>query len=179
RLRILGLTSADLGALEADEEHGHGRYPLRAPRGGVIVARDVTENEFVDTSNKLFLIQDLSRVWVIASVYECDLTRVTRGQRVAVRLQAFPGVTLTGEVTFVDYRVDPTSRACKVRIELPNARIPGWEEDFPLRPGLFGTAELRVGERQAAVVVPERAIVHEGERTYVFVEDQGHEEHEG
>ncbi|MAZ90337.1 MAG: hypothetical protein CMF76_00005, partial [Maricaulis sp.] len=155
--------------LEADEAHGHGRYPLRAPRSGIVVARDITANEYVDTSSKLFLIQDLSRVWVIASVYEGDLARVRRGQAALVRLEAFPQVTLRGRVTFIDYHVDPNSRACEVRIELPNEPIQGWEEPFPLRPGMFGTVELVLAEKQAAVAVPESAIVHEGERNYVFV----------
>jgi len=183
RLRILGLSSEDLQGLDKDEEHGHGRYTLRAPRAGVIVARDVTENEYVETSSKLFLIQDLSRVWVVASVYERDLRRVQRGQRAEVQLEAFPGVTLKGQVTFLNYRLDPTSRACEVRVELPNTAIAGWKEPFPLRPGLFGRVELILAEQEAAVTVPERAIVHEGERTYVFVAldapEAGHDDHEG
>ncbi|MCA8924420.1 MAG: efflux RND transporter periplasmic adaptor subunit [Planctomycetes bacterium] len=184
RLKILGLTSDDLARLDRDEEHGHGRYPLRAPRSGLIVARDITENEYVETSSKLFLIQDLSRVWIMASVYERDLRHVERGQRAEVQLDAFPGVTLKGEVTFVDYKVDPASRACEVRIELPNEPIPGWSELFPLRPGLFGTVELVLTEHQAAVSLPERAIVHEGELSFVFLaletaeEHEAHEEHE-
>tara|TARA_R110002072_G_scaffold28296_6_gene91070 strand:- start:1800 stop:3326 length:1527 start_codon:yes stop_codon:yes gene_type:complete len=187
RLRILGLSAEDLRKLDADEEHGHGRYPLRAPRSGIVVARDLTENEYVDTSSKLFLIQDLSRVWVIASVYEGDLARVRRGQTALVKLEAFQGVTLRGQVRLLDYRVDPTSRACKVRIELPNEPVPGWEEAFPLRPGMFGTVELVVSEKQAAITVPEEAIVHEGERNYVFVAldaeekgdhgEKGHDDH--
>ncbi|MBL4845942.1 MAG: efflux RND transporter periplasmic adaptor subunit [Planctomycetes bacterium] len=187
RLRILGLSAEDLQGLDKDEEHGHGRYLLRAPRAGVIVARDLTENEFVDTSSKLFLIQDLTRVWVVASVFEGDLRRVERGQAAEVRLEAFPGVTLKGKVTFINYRVDPTSRACEVRIELPNDPIPGWKEPFPLRPGLFGTVDLIVAEHAAEVAVPEKAIVHEGELTYVFValdgqkdgdKKSGHDDHD-
>jgi len=186
-LRILGLSDKDLEGLTKDTEHGHGRYLLKAPRAGVIVARDVTENEFVDTSSKLFQIQDLSRVWVIAGVYEQDLKKVERGQTAEVRLEAFPGVTLKGEVTLIDYRVDPVSRACKVRVELPNKPIPGWKEPLPLRPGLFGTVDLVLAEQDVAVAVPEQAIVHEGEQTFVFValgaDTETHEEkgegHEG
>jgi membrane fusion protein, heavy metal efflux system len=181
RLRILGLSSENLADLERDEEHGHGRYPLLAPRAGVIVARDITINEYVDTSSKLFLIQDPSRVWVVASVYERDLRRVERGQAAEVRLAAFPDVTLRGQVTLISNRVDPVSRACQVRIELPNEPIQGWSESFPLRPGMFGTVELVLAEHQAAVTVPERAIVHEGERSYVFVAvggEDGHDEDE-
>lgn len=171
RLRILGLSADDLADLAKDEDgdHAHGRYPLRAPRAGVIVARDATENEYVDTSSKLFLIQDLRQVWVMASVYERDLRRVTRGQIALVKLEAFPGITLRGKVTFLDYHVDPTSRACQVRVELPNEAIPGWKEPYPLRPGLFGSVELIVREQQAALAIPEEALVHEGERSYVFL----------
>lgn len=183
KLRILGLKDADLKKLEQDKEHGHGRYPLLAPRSGVIVARDLTESEFVDTSSKLFLIQDLRRVWVVGSVYEGDLRRVERGQRAIVRLQAFPGRAFRGKVTLVDYHIDPTTRACEVRVELPNEPVPGWKEPFPLRPGLFGTVDLVLKEQQVAIAVPEAAIVHEGEKNYVFValgptkKEAKHDEH--
>ena len=182
QLRILGLGLDQIEALARDEEHGHGRYPLRAPGGGVIVARDISENEHVETSSKLFVIQDLSHVWVVGSVYEQDLRRVARGQRAEVRLAAFPGVTLQGEVTFVAFEVDQRSRACQVRVVLKNEGVPGWKEPFPLRPGMFGEVDLVLAERAAPLVIAESAVVHEGRKTFVFVaegehaDEQGHEE---
>jgi len=180
QLHILGLNEAGVAALrdEARDGHRHGRYPIHAPRAGVIVERDVTENEFVDTDDKLFLVQDLREVWVVAAAYEADLRHLRRGQPAVVRLDAFPEVALRGEVTFIQYEVGRTSRAAEVRVELPNSGVPGWEEPFPLRPGMFGKVEVVLEEREAAVVIPEAAVVHEGERDFVFVRLGDHDDHD-
>lgn len=169
QLHILGMEQEEIERLAEERDHSHGHYRLRAPRAGVIVARDVTENEFVGTDDKLFLVQDLSRVWVMASAYEKDLRHIARGQTAVVRLDAFPGVELRGEVTFIQYEVGRVSRAAEVRVELPNEPLPGWREQFPLRPGMFGKVEVVLSARQARVVIPEQAVVHEGERDFVFV----------
>jgi len=171
QLHILGLEADEVAKLGngSQDGHRHGRYPLHSPRAGVVVERDVTENEFVATDDKLFLVQDLSRVWVVAAAYEKDLRHLRRGQPAVVRLDAFPEVALSGEVTFIDFKVGQTSRAAEVRIELPNEGVPDWPEPFPLRPGMFGKVEVAVAAREAVVVLPERAIVHEGERSFVFV----------
>ena len=169
QLHIVGMESDEIERLAEQREHSHGRYQLRAPRDGVVVARDVTVNEFVGTDDKLFLIQDLGRVWVIASAYEKDLRHLAVGQPALVRLDAFPGVALAGEVTFIQFEIGRVSRAVEVRVELPNRPLPGWKEPFPLRPGMFGQVEVVLSARTAPVVIPERAVVHEGERDFVFV----------
>lgn len=188
QLHILGLEQDEIEQLAGAQTHSHGHYRLRAPRAGVIVARDVTENEFVGTDDKLFLIQDLSRVWVVASAYEKDLRQLARGQPARVRLDAFPGLELTGQVTFIQYEVGRVSRSVEVRVELPNAALPaggpGWQEPFPLRPGMFGRVDVVLASREARVVIPEAAVVHEGELAFVFVREPEHEgehapEHEG
>lgn len=184
QLHILGLDDDAVAKLGegAQDGHRHGRYPLHSPRAGVVVERDVTENEFVATDDKLFVVQDLSRVWVVAAAYEQDLRHLRRGQPAVVRLDAFPDVALSGQVTFIDYEVGQASRAAEVRVELPNEGVPGWAEPFPLRPGMFGEVEVAIATREAAVLLPEHAIVHEGERSFVFVRLEGGAppgEHEG
>ncbi|MEW6747604.1 MAG: efflux RND transporter periplasmic adaptor subunit, partial [Planctomycetota bacterium] len=123
------------------------------------------------TETKLFSLQDLSRVWVQASVYEKDIAQVSRGQKAILHVDAFPQVAFEGEVTYLSYQVDPATRAVALRIEIENTRVPSWEEDYPLRPGMFGTVELAIARRDAPLVVPERAIVHEGEDHFVFIRE--------
>lgn len=77
---------------------------------------------------------------------------------------------MTGSVSFLDYHVDPISRSVGVRIELPNEQLEAWSEGLPLRPGMFGQAELETASRQASLVLPEAALVHEDAGDYVFVQ---------
>lgn len=168
RLLVLGLTTDEVDRLSATEGAGIGRYEIRAAAAGVIVDRHITLNEFVDPEDTLFQLQDLSRVWVEGKVYEKDLRLVRLGQAVRVALEAYPGVVLEGVVSLIGPTVDPTTRAATVRIVLENA-IPGATQPFPLRPGMFAKVEVTVGERTAEVVMPEAAVVHEGDQTFVFV----------
>ncbi len=174
-LDILGLEATDLATIVAtgDEPHApFGTYVIRAPRDGIIVDRDVTENEFVDPEMTLFNLQDLSEVWVLASVYEQDLVSARIGATATVHLDAFPGVELRGEVGFIDYHIEPATRAASIRIELANGPIDAWGEEWPIRPGMFGIAEITTGAHEAAVVIPESALVHEDVGEFVFVLDE-------
>jgi cobalt-zinc-cadmium efflux system membrane fusion protein len=146
-----------------------GTYEIRAPRGGIVAARHITSGEFVDSQTKLFMLEDLSRVWIMASAFEEQVQSVRTGQTGRVRLDAFPGRVFEGKVTFVGYEVDPKSRALGVRLELENSDLPGWSEAYPLRPGMFGRADLEIARAPARVVLPESAVVHEDEGDFVFV----------
>lgn len=169
RLRILGVRNEEIERISANDGAGIGIYTIRAAGPGVITARHVSLNEFVGTERTLFEIHDLSKVWVQANVYEKDLRSVRTGQAACVKLDAFPGVCMDAKVTLVGFALDPRSRAATVRIELDDPRVPGWPEPYPVRPGMFGAAELTVGSRQALLTLPEAAVVHEGQEHYVFV----------
>ncbi len=171
-LDILGLEATELAEIVAtgDEPHApFGTYVIRAPRDGVIVGRDATDNEFVDPETTLFDLQDLSRVWVLASVYEQNLVSTRIGAAASVHLDAFPDVEFRGEVSFIDYQIEPETRAASVRIELDNGPIDDWEEEWPIRPGMFGVVEITTDVIDATVVIPESALVHEDEGDFVFV----------
>lgn len=169
QLRILGLDDEALDALAGLPAGTEGRYTIQAPRDGVIVARHITEGEFVDAETELFELQDLSTVWVLASVYEQDLARVREGAAATVRLNAFPEVVFHGSVDFIDFHVDGSTRSAAVRVLVDNRPIDAWQEDYPVRPGLFGQVTITTDSRQAAILIPEAAVVHEGAQDLVFV----------
>lgn len=139
--------------------------------------RDITLNESVDAEDVIYRIQDLSRVWVLGSVYEHDLSRVRIGATARVRLNAFPSTVIGGAVSFISYHVDRESRAANVRVEVDNDRLEAWEEEYPVRPGMFGTVEVTVSSREAAVVIPEAAVVHEEDGLRVFVAEGNNQFH--
>ncbi|MFQ5749322.1 MAG: efflux RND transporter periplasmic adaptor subunit [Planctomycetota bacterium] len=169
RLLILGMRPEEYLVREKEKEGTEGRYLIRAPRDGVIVSRDVTEGEFVDSKMTLFDLQDLETVWVQASAYEQDLAKVAVGSQARVFLNALPANPFHGKVDFIDYHVDPDTRSAAVRIVVKNDPLEEWKEPFPIRPGMFGRVEILTGSRKVAVLIPESALVHEGDRESVFV----------
>lgn len=167
-LRAIGI---DPTALESDPDPAllAGSYPIHAPLDGVVSGRHITAGEFVDATTKLYTLEDLSRVWIVASVFEEQIRAVRTGQTGRIRLDAFPGRTFEARVALVGYEVDPESRALGVRLELENPRLEDWPEAFPLRPGMFGSVDLVTETIAAPVVLPEDAIVHGTEGEFVFV----------
>mgnify|MGYP001333534478 CR=1 FL=1 len=175
RLEVFGLTSQELAELEQEGARvgaDMGRVLVRAAAPGIVVDRHITLGELVETSDVLFEIHDISRVWVEARVFEKDLRLVRTGQKACVKLDALPGSCFDARVALVGAALDRESRAAVVRIEVENPRDTDvWHEPFPIRPGMFGSVELILEEREAAVVLDESAVVHEGPSTYVFVRE--------
>jgi len=170
RLRTLGLGSERIESLDESSPLVSGEYPILAPGDGVVVNRHASTGEYVEAGAKLYIIENLSSVWFVASAFEEQLQAIRSGQSAFVTLDAFPETALRGEVSFLDYHVDPTSRSVGVRITLNNEQLSGWPEELPLRPGMFGRVELETTDRQAAIVLPESALVHEDAGDYVFVQ---------
>lgn len=170
RLRTLGIGTDRLEGLDGDSSLLSGEYQITSPGAGIVVNRHASTGEYVDAGAKLYIIENLSSVWFVASAFEEQLQSVRSGQTARVTLDAFPGTTLNGEVSFLDFHVDPTSRSVGVRITLDNEQLSEWPEELPLRPGMFGRVELETTTRQAAIVLPEQALVHEDTGDYVFVQ---------
>lgn len=170
RLRALGISSKELEALGDDSPLLSGTLGIRASGDGVVVSRHVSNGEFIEAGSTLYVVEDLSDVWFIASAFEAQMRSLRIGQAASVSLDAFPSVSLSAVVSFIDYQIDPVSRSVGVRILLKNEPIDGWNGELPLRPGMFGRAELETTSRQAGAVLPESALVHEDAGDYVFVQ---------
>jgi len=135
---------------------------LYAPISGVLLRRDVTEGERVEAGTTLLEVADLSRVWVVASVYEYELPFVHEGQPGTMTLSYVPGKTFEGRVSLVYPLLDPATRTVQVRLEFAN---PAME----LRPDMYAEVELQadLGERLS---VPASAVIETGTRAVVFVD---------
>jgi Cu(I)/Ag(I) efflux system membrane fusion protein len=135
---------------------------LYAPISGVILRREVTEGERVEAGTTLLEIADLSRVWVMASVYEYELPFVHEGQRATTTLSYLPGREFGGRVSLVYPMLDAATRTAQVRIEVAN---PAME----LRPDMYAEVELQadLGERLS---IPPSAVIETGTRAIVFVD---------
>lgn len=135
-------------------------FPVLAPRSGVVVAKQAFEGLFVDPSLELYTISDLSRVWVLADIYEADVAFVKVGSpaRLSIEGRSEP---VTAKVSFLYPTIDEATRTRKARFELAN-------KDNLLLPGAFVTVELELATGRGRAV-PESAVIRTGERAIVFV----------
>lgn len=135
---------------------------LTAPFDGRVGLRQVSLGALVQPGTVVTTLDDISRVKLDFSVPEVFLGRLEPGLKVVARTPAFPGRTFTGDVSVVDTRVDPATRAVRVNALFDNP-------DEALKPGMFLNVELVLERRDNAVLLPEEAVVPEGARQFVFV----------
>ncbi len=167
RLLILGLTDEDLRNL--DRNHTiRSHVPVVAPFDGRVIARNLTKGEVVETTEKLFVVADLTDVWVTAVIPEKDIPYIRpdqtgTGQSVEVHVAAYPGQTFQGRITYVGDVLDPATRTMRLRLELPNP-------ERKLKPAMYATVRVYSEPEANALLIPESAVQRDRERQFVFVE---------
>ena len=130
---------AEIARLERSHE-ARRTFTLSAPRAGVVVAKQAVDGTFVDPSVELYVMSDLSRVWVLVDLYEADCPSSTSAMLHEYSIAGQSGA-LEAPAAFLAPTLDEATRTLKVRFELENGH-------GQLRPGTFATAEmdLRSGE---------------------------------
>lgn len=133
---------------------------VRAPFAGVLGLRQVSPGALITPSTVIATLDDVSRVYADFQVSESALASVQVGNQVTGSTVAYPGREFTGNVSTVDARLDPNTRAVTVRADFPNP-------DRVLRPGMLLDLRLFRPERQA-LVIPEIAVVQVGRESFVY-----------
>jgi membrane fusion protein (multidrug efflux system) len=133
---------------------------VRAPFAGVVGIRGVDIGARVDDDTVLPTLDDLAELEIEFSVPEIFFGRIRQGQLVEETSTAYPGRAFTGKIATIDSRIGQVSRAFRVRAVLPNP-------DLELPAGMFMHVSVVLEERPA-VLVPEQAVLAEGDSTYVF-----------
>jgi cobalt-zinc-cadmium efflux system membrane fusion protein len=118
----------------------------------VVVEKEITQGEVIESGKKVFTISDLSTVWVLLNIFEKDLAQITRNTTVKIQTESYLGETFGGKVAYIGDVIDPQNRTVPLRVEVPN---PGRR----LKPGMFATAEVvSSGALAKAIVIPASAI---------------------
>lgn len=167
RLKLLGMSAEELRRLDRSREI-RSVVPIVAPFAGRIIGRNLTRGEVVETTENLFVIADLSEVWVVANIPEKDIPFVhsihaSGGTQVEVRINAYPKETFVGTITYVGDVLDPVTRTMQLRLALPNP-------DGRLKPEMFATIRLFSEAQPDRLAVPEVALQRDQGRTFVFVQ---------
>lgn len=139
--------------------------PIHSPITGTVIKKDALAGAHVDAGVDLYTIADLSDIWILADIYEYELSFVKIDQKAAVTLSYDPSTVLTGHVGFIYPTLDPKTRTAKVRFELDN-------RDETLKPDMYANVELRVnlGTRLA---IPQEAVIESGQKQVVFLHHGG------
>jgi cobalt-zinc-cadmium efflux system membrane fusion protein len=164
KLMALGLAEIEIAALPEAPEARLRRQDVRAPIAGRVVERKVELGTAVGRDNletELFVVVDLTRVWVELSVAAGDLPLMKEGQRVGISAREL-SETAKGKIVFVSPLVDKETRTARVVAEIENT-------DGTWRPGSFVTAAIALNEREVPVVAPTTAIQKVEGRPIVFV----------
>ncbi len=161
RLRLWGIGPEQMAGLERT------RTPELAltygsPISGTVMQKLAIEGQYVTEGTELYLLADLSSVWLMAQVYEYELGRLRMGQPAEISVSAVPGKTLRGRIAFIEPVLDRETRSARVRIALPN---PGGT----LKPGMFADARIEI-PAAPSLVIPKSALIDTGARQVVYIE---------
>jgi membrane fusion protein, heavy metal efflux system len=163
RLRILGRSQEQISTFEETRQIS-ADTPIYSPLGGTVVQRKVGPGQFVNSgaSDPVFVIGDLSTVWLIAFVRESEAADVRVGQDIDFKVLALPGRTFKARIDYVAAAIDPSTRRLLVRATIDN-------KEGLFKPEMFANATIYSGADRISVGVPRQALIYEGNRVRLWV----------
>lgn len=162
RLRNWDISEAQLKALAKSGEIQR-TLTFRSPANGIVTEKKAVQGMRFMPGDSLYQISDLSSVWVIADIAERDVALVKAGSKVAVSIDAYPGRTFAGSVSYVYPTLSSETRTVPVRIELANPQQ-------LLKPGMYAQVALQFAGHAAQLSVPDSAVIDSGLRQMVLVQ---------
>jgi cobalt-zinc-cadmium efflux system membrane fusion protein len=163
RLKMLGFTDEALATFQ-DKGRINPETTIFSPIAGTVVQRKIGPGQYVNAgaSDPVFVIGDLSTVWLTAFVRETDVPAVAAGQEIAFGVLAFPGRVMTARINYVSAAIDPATRRLMVRATIDNP-------DGALKPEMFANVTIYTDGDHPAVGVPKQALIYEGDQVRVWV----------
>ena len=135
---------------------------IHSPAGGVVVNVGAREGQFVTPQSELYMIADLSTVWVFVDIFEEELPWVQVGDEAEMRVSAVPGTTFDGRLTYIYPYAESQTRTIKARLEFDNLEL-------QLKPDMFADVTIHASPQHDTVAVPSQAIIRSGLREQVFL----------
>lgn len=134
---------------------------ITAPHAGFIIGKDLNPGDYIEAGKSVYMVSDMSKVWVNAQIYEREVDSIMEGDSVTVKLLSQPSVEIEGKVLFIYPNLQETTRTATVRIELANA-------DYKAKLNMYCTVDFKIniGEKLS---IPTEAVMDTGTRKIVFV----------
>ena len=166
RLVLFDVPEHQIVELEQSGQVKEGLH-IHAPAAGTVMSIGARQGQFVNPGTELYRIVDLDTVWVYADIYEYELPWVKHGDKVQMTLQAAPGRTFEGNVTYIYPYAQAKTRTTRIRVVFDNT-------EGLLRPEMYVELSVLASEIPDQVVVPAEAVVRSGDFNQIFVlTDQG------
>ncbi|GJL76651.1 efflux RND transporter periplasmic adaptor subunit [Nitrosomonas sp.] len=161
RLKLLDVPEHQLHDLTRDHNI-HKSLHIHTPASGIVVNIGAREGQYVTPGTEIYMIADLSTVWVFADIYENELPWVRSGDLVEMRLAGIPGRVFRGHLAFIYPYAEAKTRTIKVRLDFKNTEL-------LLKPDMFAEISIYAGKQKSALVIPSEAIIRSGTRDKVLV----------
>jgi multidrug efflux pump subunit AcrA (membrane-fusion protein) len=161
-LLVFGLRGEEIEGIERQEGRERMVYTILSPSSGIIAEKNVTRGELADPTVNLFTIADTSTLWVWGDVYERDWQKVKVGQKMRVRLTAFPSLALECTVDLISPQLDVATRSVRIRGMIDN-------RDRRLLADMYGTLFVMIDEGKNSIIVPAEAVVRKLQSSFSFV----------
>jgi cobalt-zinc-cadmium efflux system membrane fusion protein len=162
RLRVLGRSPEAIAEIERTRRV-NAVIAVTAPLAGTVVQRRIGPNQWLNAngSDPIYTIADLSQMWLVAGVREMDAPMIRPGQTVQVSVDALPGRTFDARVENIASSLDATTRRLTVRAAVQ-------DPDRLLKPEMFASFRIAVGDSSDALAVPAGALIHRGAATSLW-----------
>ncbi|MBI0536274.1 efflux RND transporter periplasmic adaptor subunit [Roseomonas sp. KE2513] len=162
RLRVLGRDAASIAEIERTR-HVNAVVAVTAPLAGTVVQRRIGPGQWLNAggADPIYTIADLSQMWLVAGVREMDAPLVRVGQVVQVSVDALPGRSFEARIDNVASALDATTRRLTVRAAVQ-------DPDHLLKPEMFASFRIAVGDANEAVAVPAGALIYRGATTSLW-----------
>jgi Cu(I)/Ag(I) efflux system membrane fusion protein len=164
KLHILGAGDEDINQLE-ETGIASTYYLIRAPISGIITKRNLDAGAYLNAGDSFETVSDTAKLWFLGNIYEQDYAKIKLGQTLQLESEALPGRHFTGRLSYISPGLDPATHTLSIRCEIENP-------DGELRPEIFVTSKLHLGEI-SAVIIPKSALIHIKNSNYIIV-DRGH-----
>ncbi|MEH6711711.1 MAG: efflux RND transporter periplasmic adaptor subunit [Paraglaciecola polaris] len=161
RLVLLGVAEHQIDELEKTRKIKKQLHIL-TPVEGTVIRIGSRQGQYVTPKTELYMVVDLSQVWVYADVYEYELPWIKVGDEVEMTLASVPGKTFAGRLAYIYPYAQSKTRTTQVRIIFDNPKQ-------LLRPDMFAEVIIHSDVIENAVVIPAQAVIRSGERSQVFV----------
>jgi len=165
KLRIMGVNISHFDDKKTDGHHP--LIPIGSSISGIVIEKNVSQGEIVNPDKILFIVADLSNLWVVIDLFEKDIGFIRSGMAVDVSVTAFPGRSFKGKISYTGDKIDEKTRTVKARVTVDNS-------SGLLKLGMFATASIdpiKDSSVRRVIAVPEEAVFLDRSERYVFVQE--------
>ncbi len=161
RLELLDVPEHQINELEKTRKIKKTLH-IHSPFDGIVMKVGMREGQYVTPNTELYMLADLTKIWVYVDIYENELPWVKKGDTAKMKVAALPGRVFTGKVTYIYPYLESKTRTNRLRLEFNN-------KDLKLKPDMFANVTVMASRQVDAIVIPSEAIIRSGTDDQVFI----------